>query len=84
LKHRFIDLAHVAFRAGQEVKNEFIGPGNAIKHHFLDFSKLTFCAVQRSENEFTRPSNPFETSLQPTLQVAFLYEKMSLQGQAII
>jgi hypothetical protein len=38
LKHRFLDIAQVAFWAGQKAENEFAGPDDPLKYRFLALS----------------------------------------------
>jgi hypothetical protein len=60
LKHRFIELNHVVFWAGQKAENVFPGPGDPLKYRFLDLAQVAFWAGQMAENEFKGPGDPFK------------------------
>jgi len=55
LKHRFLDLAQVAFWAGQEAENETAVPREQLKHCFLNLTRVAFWAGQGAKNVFKVP-----------------------------
>jgi len=43
LKHRFLNLTHVAFCAVHVTENEFKVTCQPMDHRFLDLTQVTFC-----------------------------------------
>jgi hypothetical protein len=43
--YRLIDLAQIAFWAGQEAENGYGGPGDPLIHRSLDLEQVAFSAV---------------------------------------
>jgi hypothetical protein len=58
LKHRFLELAQVAFWFDQEVENEFSGPGDPLKHRFLTSPNSHFCPAMMQKSSAQRLATP--------------------------
>jgi hypothetical protein len=52
LKHRFLDLAKVAFWDCQKADNPVAGCVETMKHRFIDFNQVVICGGQKAGNEF--------------------------------
>jgi hypothetical protein len=48
LIHRVLEVAQIAFWAGQKAENEFAGPGEHLRHRFIDITQVTFWQGQKA------------------------------------
>jgi hypothetical protein len=52
LKHRFVELAQVAFFTCQEEERDFAGSGDPLEHRFLELAQFANSAGKEAENVF--------------------------------
>ena len=51
LKHRFLDLYKVEFRACQDTENDFLVPFDHLNHRFIELKKITISIGQGAKND---------------------------------
>jgi hypothetical protein len=70
LKIHFLDLAQVAFWAGQKAENECAGQVDTFKHRFLDLVQVAFLDVQKGKDYCAWTSEALNHRFLDLVQVA--------------